>query len=487
MASDAVNGGAHFTVPLIINGKEVITSTTFPVISPSSKKEIWSSSSAGKEEAIAAIEAAEAAFPSWSRTKPSERRDIFLRAANILEKRADEAKQIMQDETGAVANFTGFNLMTTVEQLRDIAGRIVVSLSGTIPVSQTEGTSALILKEPFGVIFSIAPWNAPFILGQRAISYAIAVGNTAVLKGSEMSPRCFQLISQCFQEAGLPGGVLNVIYTRPQDAAEVTKACIEAPQVKKITFTGSTAVGSVIAELGGKSLKPVVMELGGKASAIVCDDAELDHAAFQCALGAFIHSGQVCMSTERILVHESILESFSKALTKAINILGQGASDSPILISPVGVKKNHELINGAVNGGAKILHGDINIKETTDTRMRPIVVSGVTPEMDLYHKESFGPSVSLIAISSDDEAVKIANDTDYGLSGAVFTKDLVRGLRIAKSIETGAVHINGMSVHDEPNLPHGGAKKSGFGRFNGQQGMDEFLRTKVVTFLGVDL
>jgi acyl-CoA reductase-like NAD-dependent aldehyde dehydrogenase len=323
--------------------------------------------------------------------------------------------------------------------------------------------------------------NAPYILGLRCFIYALAAGNTVVMKGSELSPRCFSILGQVMSEAGVPAGALNILYHRPADAAAVTTALIEHPAVKKVNFTGSTAVGSIIAATAGKNLKPVLMELGGKASAIVCEDADISHAATQCTLGAFLHSGQICMSTERILVSKRVLEPFREALQK--NIHGIFPAHEPaILIQAAGVTKNKKLISDAVAKGAKVVHGDHTISETSATRMAPIVVEGVSKDMDLYHTESFGPSVSLISFETEDEAVDMANHTDYGLSGAVFTSNLLKGLRIAKKIETGAVHINSMSVHDEPNLPHGGAKKSGWGRFNARWGLEEFLRTKTITF-----
>lgn len=272
-----------------------------------------------------------------------------------------------------------------------------------------------------------------------------------------------------------------MIYHRPQEAAEITQTIIEHKAVKKITFTGSTAVGGIIASLAGKNLKPVLMELGGKASAIVCNDANLETAARECALGAFLHSGQICMSTERVLVQSKILPEFRTALQASVGAIFPASTPS-VTILPAAITKNKALIADAVEKGAKVIHGDPNIEESTKTRMAPIIVEGVKKGMDLYYTESFGPSVSLIPFETEEEAIAMANDTDYGLSGAVFTESLGRGLRIAKQIETGAVHINSMSVHDEPNLPHGGAKKSGWGRFNGNFGMDEFLRIKIITF-----
>lgn len=279
--------------------------------------------------------------------------------------------------------------------------------------------------------------NAPLILGFRAVSYALAAGNTCVLKGSEMSPRCFWCIGSILTAAGLPDGVVNVIFHRPQDAPEVTNAIIEHPFVKKITFTGSTATGSIIAAQAGKHLKPVVMELGGKAPAIVLKDANLEKAAEACAVGAFLHSGQICMSTERILVHSSIAEKFREALKAAMEKIFGEESPAPILVNAPPVQKNKKLVEQALSKGAKILAGDLNAEEHSDTRMRPIVVEGVTKDMDLYQTESFGPTVSVIVVDSEEEAIEVANDTEYGLSSAVFTEDLAAGLRVAKQIETG--------------------------------------------------
>ncbi|KAK3072987.1 hypothetical protein LTS18_014528 [Coniosporium uncinatum] len=200
-----------------------------------------------------------------------------------------------------------------------------------------------------------------------------------------------------------------------------------------------------------------------------------------------MHSGQICMSTERILVHQSIMEPFTEALKSAVDNIFQKSGDAPILVASMGVDKNKQLLQDATSKGAKLVYGDMDAKENSATRMRPIIVGDVKKDMDLYYTESFGPTVTLLSVSSDEEALKIANDTEYGLSGAVFTKDLTRGLSLAKRIESGAIHINSMSVHDEPTLPHGGTKKSGFGRFNANAGLDEFVRTKTITFQGLNL
>lgn len=219
---------------------------------------------------------------------------------------------------------------------------------------------------------------------------------------------------------------------------------IEDPAIKKINFTGSTAVGRIISSQAGKNLKPVLMELGGKASAIICEDADLKNAATQCALGAFLHSGQICMSSERVLVHKDIKPQFLEALKGAVEDIFGGDKPAPVTIIPAAIEKNKKLISDAVSKGANVVYGDHEkeelhpeTKEPSNTRMRPVIVEGVKKGMDLFYTESFGPSVSVIEFTTDEEAIEIANDTDYGLSGAVFTESLGRGLRIAKQIEAG--------------------------------------------------
>lgn len=309
----------------------------------------------------------------------------------------------------------------------------------------------------------------------------MAAGNTVVFKGSEMSPRVMWGICSVFQEAGVPDGVLNLIIHEPANAAAITQSLIANPEIKKINFTGSTAVGRIIGKLAGEHLKPVLLELGGKAPAIVWEDADLDNAAVQCALGSFLNAGQICMSTERILVHKNVRAEFEQKLKGAIDKIFGSQSEAPVLIHGPSVQKNKDLLKDAVAKGASVLYGDINAEETSKTRMRPIVISGVNPDMNIYKTESFGPSVSLFEIETEEEALRIANDTEYGLSSAVFTEDLRRGLRFAKNIDTGAVNINNMTVHDEPALPHGGSKASGFGRFN-SIGLGEWVKTKTITY-----
>ncbi|KAK2024252.1 aldehyde dehydrogenase [Colletotrichum zoysiae] len=478
--TNGTSSGGDYTVPFFIDGEKIVSEKTFDVVSPATGKTIHKCGSATEKDAIAAVDSAAEAFKSWKKTTLVQRRDIFLKAAAIMESRKEELARIMSEETGAATSWSEFNLDLGIGCIKDVGGRLV-TVEGSIPATNDPNLNAMVLKEPYGVVLAIAPWNAPFILGARSVAFPIAAGNTAILKASELSPRTLVEMVSCFHEAGLPKGVLNVIVHAPANAAVITTALIAHPEIKKINFTGSTAVGRIIAKQAGEHLKPVLLELGGKAPAIVWEDANLDLAADQCAVGSFFHGGQICMSTERIIVHKKVSEQFQAKLSASIEKIFPSKSDAPVLISAVAVEKNKKLIKDAVGKGAAVIAGNVDAEETSKTRLRPIVVKNVSTDMDIYKTESFGPSVSLFEVETEEEALKIANDTEYGLTSAVFTENLSTGLRFAKQIESGAVHINSMTVHDESGLPHGGVKSSGFGRF-GSTGLDEWVRTKTITY-----
>ncbi|PNS14600.1 Aldehyde dehydrogenase [Sphaceloma murrayae] len=467
-------------VPLWLDGKEIKTETVYDVVTPTTGDVVYQSCSASVEDAEKAVLSAKASLAAWSSTKPSVRRDVLLRAAEIISKRKDELFSVINKETGAVDSMFGFEYNLAIEACKSTAG-LIASVQGSVPTVSEDGRSAMVIREPYGVVLSIAPWNAPYILGLRACLAPLAMGNTVILKGSEASPGAYWEIASILHEAGLPAGCLNTISHRPQDAAAVTSALIASPHVRKITFTGSTATGAIIATQAAKLLKPTLLELGGKAPTIVCDDADLQQAALGCALGAFLHSGQICMSTERIIVHAKIASDFKTALKATLDGVF-GSPEGLILVNEPPVKKNKQLLEDAISKGAKVIYGDASHNASLKTAMRPVVVENISESMDLYHTESFGPTVSVYTVQSDEEAIKLANDTDYGLAAAVFTEDLRRGIKIAKSIQSGAVHINSMSVHDESSLPHGGHKKSGYGRFNGREGLEEWVQTKTITW-----
>ncbi|KAL4810748.1 Aldehyde/histidinol dehydrogenase [Aspergillus unguis] len=481
MAPQNANGDKG-VLPLIINNEDVVTDNLFEIRNPSTGELAHQCVGASVEDANRVAAAAKAAFPGWSKTHPNERRAIMNKAADIMFSRKEEFIKTQSEETGAGRFFAEKTFMMSVAVIRDFAG-MLPSVEGKSPVLNDEDQGVLVMKQPYGVVLGIAPWNAPFILGVRSVVIPMAAGNTTILKGSELSPKCFWLIGDVFRQAGLPAGVLNVIYHKTSDASAVTNALIASPAVRKINFTGSTNVGAIVAATAGKYVKPVLLELGGKASAIVLDDADLEKAAHNCVLGAFAHSGQVCMSTERIIVQRPIAEKFQKKLAESAEKTFGKHVPAPVLVNAGGVKKNKELVANALEKGANTVFGDPQASESCPNSMRPIVLGGVTKEMDIYATESFGPTVSLLVVDTEEEALQIANDTEYGLTSAVFTTNLFRGLRVAKQIETGAVHINSMTIHDEPTLPHGGWKSSGYGRFGGTTGYDEWLQTKTITWV----
>ncbi|KUI57094.1 Vanillin dehydrogenase [Cytospora mali] len=481
MASNNTNTNTKgATVPFIIGGKEIVSPNTFDVINPALGKAIHKCSSATEADATAAVDAAAKALPAWKAMVPTKRREIFLKAAELLETRREELVTTMVEELGVPRMWADFNITTAKSFTVDVAGRIV-TIEGNLPTPQDPNTGAMVVKEPFGVVLAIAPWNAPYILGTRSVIFPMAAGNTVVFKVSELSPKTMWGICSVFADAGLPDGVLNMIAHTPANAAAITGQLIANEHIKKINFTGSTTVGRIIGRLAGENLKPVLLELGGKAPAIVWEDANLDLAADQCALGAFLNSGQVCMSTEKVIVHKAVVAEFEKKFLASINKFFPASGEAPLLINQPAVEKVKRLLRDAKDKGATLLNGDFEARESAPTRIRPIVVKGVTEKMDLYKTESFGPTVALYEVDTEEEALRLANDSDYGLTSAVFTEDLRRGLRFAKGIETGACHINSMSIHDESALPHGGAKGSGYGRFCAF-GLEEWVRTKTITY-----
>ncbi|KAJ5270833.1 hypothetical protein N7505_006591 [Penicillium chrysogenum] len=467
-------------VPLWLNGAQRVTKTTFDVVSPVSHQVLWKASAADEGDVEDAIASAATAFETWRWTKPQERREIFLRAYELLKERRDQSMAYSTAETGVPPVMFGVEYNGAIDICLQLAG--LSAHYGTVVDPDANDTSAVVISQPYGVVLGIGPWNAPHTLGMRACLFPLAAGNTVILKGPEMAPATYWHFVSILHEAGLPAGCLNTIYHRPCDAAAITNQLISHPAIRKVNFTGSTAVGSVIAGLCGQYIKPCLLELGGKASVIVCEDANLELAAEQCALGAFSHAGQVCMSTERIIVHDTVADRFRPILKAAIDrIFGEGQPAS-ILINEKAAAKVRGLVQDAVTKGANLLYGSLSDVNEGVNRLLPMVVEDVQPGMDIFYNESFGPSVSLYTFTDDEQALKLANDTAYGLTGAVFTEDLRRGLSIAKRLETGAVHINNMTAHDEVSLPHGGVKDSGFGRFNGPDGLREWVKTKSITW-----
>jgi acyl-CoA reductase-like NAD-dependent aldehyde dehydrogenase len=436
---------------------------------------------ASAADAVSAVDSAAKAFPAWSATGPGERRSILLAAADALESRTAQFSAAMLTETGATPAWSGFNVKLAAGMLREAAG-LTTQLKGEIIPSDVPDNLAMGIRQPVGVVVSIAPWNAPVILGVRAVAAPIACGNTVVLKASEMCPATHRLIGEALQEAGLPAGVLNVISNDPADAAEVVEALIAHPATRRVNFTGSTRVGRIIAQTAARYLKPVLLELGGKAPLVVLDDADIDAAVAAAAFGAFMHQGQICMSTERVVIDEKIADRFVAAFTqKAAGITASdprsGSTILGSLVDQPSATRVTELIDDARAGGATVTVGG----SADGTLIPATVVDHVTSAMRLYREESFGPVVAIIRVKGDEEAIRIANDSEYGLAAAVFSSDISRALGVARRIESGICHINGPTVHDEPQMPFGGVKDSGYGRFGGQAAINEFTELRWIT------
>ncbi|WP_428408726.1 aldehyde dehydrogenase [Hyphococcus sp.] len=434
---------------------------------------------AGDVPAVA--ERAAAAFPAWAAMGPNARRAVLMKAAAALEARADKFVDAMMGEIGATEGWARFNLMLAASMVREAAA-ITTQISGEVIPSDKPGCLAMALKEPVGVILGIAPWNAPIILGVRAIAVPLACGNSVILKASESCPRTHALIVEAFAEAGFPDGVVNVVTNAPEDAADVVGALIDHPAVKRINFTGSTAVGKIIAKRAAEHLKPVLLELGGKAPLIVLEDADLDEAVKAAAFGAFMNQGQICMSTERIIVVDAVADKFAekfaaKAKSLATGDPREGKTPLGAVVDQKTVKNVNALIEDAASKGAKILTGG----KAESVLMPATVVDGVTAEMKIYRDESFGPVVGIIRAKDEADAIRLANDSEYGLSAAVFTRDTARGLKVARKIHSGICHVNGPTVHDEAQMPFGGVGASGYGRFGGKAGIDSFTELRWIT------
>jgi benzaldehyde dehydrogenase (NAD) len=436
---------------------------------------------AGREDARAAVDGAWAAFGEWSRSAPGQRREILGRAADILSSRAPEIAGVVTEETGGVFGWGMFNVQLASAMLREAAAQ-AYWLTGDVIPSDVPGKLAMAVRQPAGVVAAIAPWNAPVILATRAGATPLAFGNTVVLKGSELCPRTHAAVVRALVDAGLPAGVISFLSHSSDAAADVVDELIAHPAVRRINFTGSTRVGRLIAENAGRHLKRVLLELGGKAPMVVLADADLDQAAAAASFGAFFHQGQICMSTERIVADAAVADDLASRLAARASALPvgdpreEGTAIGP-MITPASLARVSELVADATDKGASVLTGG----EASGPCYPPTVLTGVTPEMRLYSEESFGPLVSVIAVDGPDEAVAVANDTEYGLAASVFSRDVPGALELAQRIESGILHINDTTVHDEPQMPFGGVKASGWGRFGGRAALEEFTELRWIT------
>jgi acyl-CoA reductase-like NAD-dependent aldehyde dehydrogenase len=428
-----------------------------------------------------AVAAAAAASSEWAQTPPAARQGVFLKAADVLESRGDDVVSLLARETGCTFGFGMFQLHFVPGLFRQAAALAYAPLGEVIP-SDT-GAFAMGIRRPVGVVGAIAPWNAALILSARAIAAPLALGNAVVLKPSEWSPQVGGLLwGEVFAEAGLPAGVLNVVTHAPGEAAEIADELVENAHVRRLNFTGSTATGRKLAEAAGRNLKRIVLELGGYNPLIVLADADLDYAVDASAFGAFLHQGQICMSARRIIVERPIADEFTARLAEKTSGLKAGdpkEHDTVIgpLITGEALQTVKRRVDDAVRRGATLLAGG----DAEGPCMQATLLADVPPDSELASVETFGPVVAIEVVDSAEEAIERANATAYGLASGIITSDIDRGMGIAQAIDAGIVHVNDQPVGDEPQMPFGGVKDSGYGRFGGSAVVDEFTETRWVT------
>jgi acyl-CoA reductase-like NAD-dependent aldehyde dehydrogenase len=455
---------------------------TFADLNPYNGETIAQVPRGKREDAKRAIAAAAAAFPGWAATPPAAKRKMFLKAADVMERRQDELVKILMEENGSTIGIAMFQMFFVPGLFREAAAQ-VYNVGGEVIPADYPGKSFMAVRQPAGVVAGFGPFNVPYILSSRAITLPIAYGNTAVLKPSEETPLTGGiLIAEIFEEAGFPPGVLNVITHAKEDAVDVGDELIVNPAVRRISFTGSTEVGRIIAEKAGRHLKRSVLELGGKDPLIILKDANLDYAADSAAWGAFLHQGEICMSTERVIVERAIADEFIEKLAKRANAMKVGDPRDPSvsigpLINQAAINKVHGHVSEAIKGGAELVTGG----KYDGLLYYPTVLTNVTYDMKIFTDQTFGPVAPIIIVEDAEEALQVANNSKYGLSAGIITNDLNKALDMANRLETGMVHINDQTVNDEPQAPFGGVKGSGWGRMGGKAALEEFTELRLVS------
>lgn len=466
---------------LIIDGRSVPPDPvgSFERRGPTSDNVVTLAAAARADDARHAAAAAAGSFATWSATAHGDRASILECAAALMEANAEEIVAIACDEVGSSPDWVRFNVEIAAAMLRQTR-----ALTDALAAEPLRDGMHVLRRRPAGVVLGIAPWNAAVALAVRAVAAPLACGNTVILKGSELCPKTHEWVASLINSAGLPAGVLNYITNAPDHAEEVVEALIAHPAVRRVNFTGSTRVGREIAVTAARHLKPCLLELSGKGTMIVLADADLDRAARAAAHGSFFNQGQVCMSTERILVEDSVADEFVARFRKETEKLRYRPGERPLgaLISPNAAMRIGTMVEDAIAKGAELVTGG----ELSGGGIQPTVLDRVVPGMRIYSEEAFGPVVGVIRVGDRDEALAVANDTEFGLVASVFTADTGTGLDLLNEIETGIGHVNGSTVYDDPSMPFGGIKASGYGRFGGTEALREFTECQWIAIHDTD-
>lgn len=473
------------TVPLVLNGAEVTTKSLQPVFSHKSIEQPLHEYSCLEDpdtDIPQICKDSYKGFLAWSAKPYNERADILRKAATLMKDRESDLIAACE-EIGSTLSFGSFNVDIAAVQLEEYANKVSNS-DGVVPKS-TLTDLAISIRNPIGPVYSIAPWNVPVILGCRAIAAPLAAGCSVVLKSSERSPLVSHLLVKCFLDAGVPNSALQLIHLAPDDIVKATELILSNPNIRKVNFTGSTAVGKLIATVAARYLKPSLLELGGKNIFVVLKDADIEKAAENALFSAWIHKGQICMCLDKAFIHEDIYEDFATAIKAKAEDMLKSSDYSIPQRDLLSTTKIHSLVTDAIQKGAEVIVGslseNVDVQNGKLPNISPLVLANVSPDMDIDAIETFGPVFTLHKFSNEEDLVTELNEGGYGLKASVWSRNVLHALKLAKSIDSGTVHINSSTVHDEACTPHGGVKDSGYGRFNSTWGIDEFSYLKTIT------
>jgi len=467
---------------LLINGawRRAAAGKTFDVEDPATGKVLLSIADASPEDGMAALDAAAGAQESWAATDPRVRGEILRKAFELITARADDFALLMTLEMGKPLAEARGEVTYGAEFLRWFSEE-AVRINGRFSVAPAGGTRLITMKQPVGPVYAITPWNFPLAMGTRKIGPALAAGCTVVIKPAALTPLTTLAFAAVLEEAGVPAGVVNVITTTKSGA--VSARIISDPRLRKLTFTGSTPVGQQLIAQSAEQVLKVSMELGGNAPFLVFGDADIDKAVDGAMLAKMRNIGEACTAANRFLVHESVAPEFAKRFADRMSQMRVGPGiDDGVQVGPLieqkAVDKVTELVADAVDSGATVLTGG-NAIDGRGYFYSPTVLTDVPPTADVFHQEIFGPVAPITTFSSDEEALLLANDTEFGLVAYAFTTDLSRALHVAEGLDTGMVGIN-QGIVSNPAAPFGGVKMSGLGREGGVEGIEEYLETKYV-------
>ncbi|WP_345889916.1 NAD-dependent succinate-semialdehyde dehydrogenase [Paraburkholderia sp. Cy-641] len=468
---------------LFIDGRwrPSVSERRIDVFDPSTEALITSVPDATLDDAAAALDAAQAAAGAWAATPPRRRSDILRRAYELMTRDAEKIAQLISRENGKALGDARGEVAYAAEFFRWYAEE-AVRINGEISIAPSGQARTIVQYQPIGIALLITPWNFPAAMATRKIGPALAAGCTCVLKPATETPLTAFLIARILAEAGVPDGVVNVLTT--STAGKLTNAMLDDPRVRKLSFTGSTEVGRVLLRKAADSIVHCSMELGGNAPFIVFDDADVDAAVEGAMIAKMRNGGEACTAANRLYVHRKVLAEFSEKLAQRMGALAVGdgvdaSTQCGPLVNRASLDKVGALVDDARSKGARVMTGGAKL-DRAGFFFQPTVLADVPANADLLHEEIFGPVAPIVAFDDEDEAVRFANDTEYGLVAYVYTRDLARGMRVSERIESGMIALNRGLVSD-PAAPFGGVKQSGLGREGAHHGLLEFMEAKYIS------